>query len=140
MELAEELSVDGILDMLLSLPSGKATGEDCIPNDLLRVGERSLAALMSSLSAKACVRAEAPVSWQGGAMVTVPKKAGLSQCDGHRGILTSSTVGKTYSKALRRMVVPLLHREVRDSQQGGIAGRCALFDSHTARLMMDRAA
>ena len=32
-------------------------------------------------------------------------------------ILTSSTLGTFYSKALRRTVVPHLHREVRGSQQ-----------------------
>ena len=69
-DLAEELLVDGILDMLLSLPSGKAMGEDCpsgkamgedcIQNEVLRRGGRPLVASMSSMCAKAYVCAEAP--------------------------------------------------------------------------------
>ena len=58
-EHAVELSLDGILDVLLSLPSDKAKEEDCILHELLRIEGRPLAALMSSLCAEAFVRAEA---------------------------------------------------------------------------------
>ena len=118
----------------------KGNGEDCVPNPLLELAGRPFAELLSCICVKAFRRAEAPLSWKGGLMVPVHKKSDPRKCDGHRGILTSSTIGKTDGNAMRRMVDPNLCQEACASQQGITEGRGTEFASHAARLMMDRAA
>ena len=134
------LSVDSIWEITHSLPPRKVMGRIAFPTLFSSWGGRPLAGLLSCICVKAFRRAEAPPSWNGGLMVTVHKKSDPRQCDGHRGMWTSSTTGKTYGNAMRKIVVPNLCQEARASQQGIIEGRCTEFAANVARLMMDRAA
>jgi len=121
------------IDAILVAPSGRATGLDVIPNELLKVNPEAVAKHIFSI-AHSAVSIGAPLAWKGGLMVDIFKGSGDRELvTNSRGVLTSSNVGKIYAKAVRRQLLPYLQAVVGDEQYGGLPGRGAVYGSHVIR-------
>ena len=126
-------------DILSRLKNRKAAGEDCIPNEVLKAGGHAMAAQLGDLALKVWQQQDTPMAWRGGVMVTVPKKGPQDLCASHRGVLTASTMGKTYAKKLRAELLPFLESRVHSSQYGGLPARNTEMATHHARTIMLKA-
>ena len=83
------------------LKTVKATGPDCISNEILRGAGQTFLSTFADLVVRV-LQEGSPASWRGGMMTPVPKQANkpMGQ-DNARGVLLSSTLGKLYAKYLR---------------------------------------
>ena len=69
----------------------------------------------------------------------MPKNGPQNMCESHRGVLTSSTIGKAYARKLRGELLPFLVLRVHGSQCGGLPARNTEMATHHARTIMLKA-
>ena len=115
----------------------KATGPDCIPNEILRGAGQNFLSTFADLVVRV-LQEGAPASWRGGMMTPVPKQAKkpMGQ-DNARGVLLSSTLGKLYAKYLRSDATRHVPSAVLPTQLGGFPSKTIEFGNH---LVNQRAA
>ena len=123
--------VQAVLEPLCGqLKMGKATGPDCIPNEVLRGAGQNFLSTFADLVVRV-LHEGAPTSWKGGLMTPVPKQAKkpMGQ-DNARGILLSSTLGKLYAKYLRTGATQHVQSAVLPTQLGGFPSKTIEFGNH----------
>ena len=126
-----EANVQAALEPLCSqLKMGKATGPDCIPNEILRGAGQKFLSTFVDLVVRV-LQEGAPASWRGGLMTPVPKQAKkpMGQ-DNARGVLLSSTLGKLYAKYLRSDATRHVQSAVLPTQLGGFPSKTIEFGNH----------
>ena len=97
------------LGNLLKVKRGKATGEDLIPPELVRLAPQLLQEHLSPISFKASLRLEELCQWKGGTLFELYKGSGNQQiCGNNRGIILSDIFGKGHHKSLRSQLNPPL--------------------------------
>ena len=126
-------------DILSCLKNKKAAGEDCIPKEVLKAGGHAMAAQLGDLALKVWQQQDTPIAWRGGVMATVPKSGPQDLCESWRGVLTASTMGKSYAKKLRGELLPYLEPRAHGSQYGGLPARNTEMATHHARTIMLKA-
>ena len=119
------------------LKMGKATGPDCIPNEILRGASQNFLSTFDDLVVRV-LQEGAPASWRGGMMTPVPKQAKKPMGhDNARGVLLSSTLGKLYAKYFRSDATRHVQSAVLPTQLGGFSSKTIEFGNH---LVYKRAA
>ena len=82
--------------------SGKASGLDAIPGEVLRSAPVAAARLLQPLFLKSLRNYAQPVQWRGGILYPAWKQSGpVSEPSSHRSLFVSSQVGKVLHRALR---------------------------------------
>ena len=81
---------------------GRAAGNDGIPPDILHRYAGQLSTALYPILLKIAFRLQEPLQFKGGTMRHIWKSKGpVEHCSSHRGILVSSTVGKSFHSAFR---------------------------------------
>ena len=92
---------------VLTLQRRKAAGADAISAELLKLDVPSTSRQMLPVFVKAALRATEPVTFRGGTLCLLAKRAASALgCDGYRSILVSSVPGKIYHRCIRQQVLP----------------------------------
>ena len=94
---------------ILAAKTGKAAGPDGITAEFLRLDAPIVARQLTPVFLKACLHVQEPITFRGGDLVCLAKRAGQAlQCDAYRSILVSSVPGKLYHRGVREALKPLL--------------------------------
>lgn len=117
--------------------TGKASGMDGVPSELLRYCPNTIAKQFYSLLLKICLQGQEPLAHKGGFLVPIWKgKLGKDTCQAFRSILISSMVGKTLHKALRTKQTELYQRFLHPQQLGGRKGISVILGGHLIRAFL----
>jgi len=81
------------------LKSGKATGEDEIRSDMLKVLSSEGILWVTRVSQVAWKCGKTPKEWQTGVIIPIFKKGDRKQCTNYRGISLISLPGKAYAQS-----------------------------------------
>ena len=104
---------------VLSLKSNKAAGPDGITSEVLRLHAPTTTRQLMPVVLKVFMRIQEPVSWRGGNLVVLAKKASsILTCDQYRSILISSVPGKVVHRCIRDQLKPFLLQTQPDMQAG----------------------
>ena len=95
-----------------------------------------MAAQLGDLALKVWQQQNTPIAWRGFVTATVPKGGPQDLCESWRGVLTASTMGKSYAKKLRGDLLPYLEPRAHGSQYGGLPARNTEMATHHARTIM----
>ncbi|CAE7712412.1 unnamed protein product [Symbiodinium sp. KB8] len=115
-------SLGQLEQVLLRLKNGKAAGADGLTAEVLRLSPRDAARRLLPVIMKSTFALREPVSWRGGDLVLLAKKAGLAMsCEGFRSVLIASVAGKAYHRCIRAQLVPLLQDTAPELMAGAIA-------------------
>ncbi|CAE7870248.1 unnamed protein product [Symbiodinium necroappetens] len=99
---------------------GKAAGGDGITGELLRADVVRAARQLLPVIMKSALRAREPVTFRGGGLVLLAKRASsMLTCDNYRSILISSVPAKVYHRCLREQLQPTFQAH-RAAFQGGV--------------------
>ena len=138
-EASEILTRTQLEDGLRSSKPGKAAGKDRVPSDLLRLCPSGLSRSLFPIVLKFVMRLQEPIQWKGGDLHSVWKRKGSPlECESHRAILVSSSVGKAVHGAMRTQCSEFLDRAAVPLQVGGRAGFPVQFVLQAARLWQER--
>ena len=106
---------------ILSAKTAKAAGPDGITAELLRLDAPIVARQLVPIFLKASLYVREPITFRGGDLMCLAKKAGQAlSCDAYRSILISSVPGKLYHRSLRDSLKPLL-LDTQPTFQAGVA-------------------
>ena len=117
-----------------SLHARKAVGSDSISGELLRSDVPSTSRQLLPVLAKASIRAFEPVTFRGGDLFLLAKRASrILGCDAYRSILISSVPGKVYHRCLRQQLLPAFDTVRHPFHAGIVAGQGIELISLTAK-------
>ena len=117
-ELAVPPSLDEVEKALRSLKSGKASGPDGIPAEVIKAGGSELAEQLFLLIQKFWTEEQIPADLRDALIVTLFKKGDKSLCSNYRGISLLSAVGKLFAKIPLIRLTPLAEQVLPESQCG----------------------
>ena len=106
---------------ILAAKTSRAAGPDGITAELLRLDPPIIARQLLPVFLKSCLRVQEPITFRGGELFCLAKKAGHAlTCEAYRSILVSSVPGKLYHRCLRDSLKPLL-LSTQPAFQAGVA-------------------
>ena len=134
-------SLADTVQLLASGSTGRAYGEDPIPNEVYKLCPAAWAREVHPLFCKVALRIEHPLLWKGGMLHELVKSAKGStvNCDTYRGVLLGDHLGKKLHRFLRRALLPHFLRFSRDTQCGGLPRRSTDFAAQMIRLFLEKA-
>ncbi|CAE7843419.1 unnamed protein product, partial [Symbiodinium necroappetens] len=117
-----------------SLQRGKAAGCDGITGELLRASAVQTARHLLPVLAKTALRAREPVTFRGGDLILLAKRAAsVLTCESYRSILISSVPAKVYHRCLREQLQPAFADHRTTFQGGVLPGQGIEFVALTAK-------
>ena len=117
-ELALPPTFDEVEKALRSLKSGKASGPDGIPAEVIKAGGSQLTEQLFLLIQRFWTEKQIPADLRDALIVTLFKKGDKSLCSNYRGISLLSAVGKLFAKILLNRLTPLAEEVLHESQCG----------------------
>ena len=118
--------IPSLLDIeqdMLRLRNGKAAGPDLITADLLKLNVPNSSRRLLPIFAKAALACRKPITFRGGCLITLAKKAYASlKCADFRSIILSSVPGKLLHRSLRRRLLQPLSEVALPLQAGALPG------------------
>ena len=109
--------------VFLHLKNGKAAGSDGLTAELLKLSVRESARRYLPVMMKSVMALREPVSWRGGDLILLAKRAGKAlSCDGFRSILIASVAGKAFHRCIRAQLLPLLRSSQPELMAGAVEG------------------
>jgi hypothetical protein len=97
-------------------PGGRALGPDEVPVEALRL--RSVASKVTGVMNRVLAGAPAPTEWTVSHIVPIPKKAGTTRKEDHRGISLMSCTAKLFNRLLLDRLQSVLDPFLRYEQNG----------------------
>ena len=123
---------------LRSTQTNRAIGLDRVPGELLHFAAGQVSVPLFQLFLKVSMRAAEPIQFKGGALFAIWKgKSSATQCSAHRGILVSSTPGKSFHRVARQRAIPALQNISSDMQIGGLPHFPVTMASHFFRAFQE---
>ena len=116
--LAVPPTFDKVEKALRSLKSGKASGPDGIPAEVIKAGGSQLTEQLFLLIQRFWTEEQIPADLRDALIVTLFKKGDKSLCSNYRGISLLSAVGKLFAKILLNRLTPLAEEVLSESQCG----------------------
>ncbi|CAE7258117.1 unnamed protein product [Symbiodinium sp. CCMP2592] len=117
-----------------TLQCRKAAGADSITAETLKTDVPVTARQLLPLLAKTSLRALEPVSFRGGDLFLLAKRAAnVLGCDGYRSILISSVLGKIYHRCVRQQLLPSFSADRAPFHAGILPGQGIELISITAK-------
>ena len=111
------ISSEEIAAVIKELPKGKACSYDNIPELLQEMGENGIA-IMTSLINKIYQSGYIPEDFRRSIFVPVPKVNRAQECNDFRTISLISHASKVLLHLIKRRIVPIIEKQVRESQMG----------------------
>ena len=111
------ISSEEIAAVIKELPKGKACSYDNIPELLQEMGENGIA-IMTSLINKIYQSGYIPEDFRRSIFVPVPKIYRAQECNDFRTISLISHASKVLLHLIKRRIVPIIEKQVRESQMG----------------------
>ena len=119
---------------------GRATGLDCLPDDILAALPEELARIWHPLLAKVTARIQEPLSFKGGRFAELFKGSGdQRRCEAYRSIFLSNGIAKQYHRLLRGRLLPFLEA-YSPEVVCALKGRGTDVGAHYIRLAQEYAA
>ena len=138
-ELDDEPTKQELLEALNSLPSGKATGEDNIPAEVLKENSEVLLQHLHSLLLQCWRQQEIPHKMRNAKIVTLYKNKGdKGDCNNYRGISLLSITGKVFARIILKRLQKLAEQILPESQCGFRAGRSTTDMIFTLRQLQEK--
>ena len=100
------------------MKSGKASGPDGIPAEVIKAGGSQLTEQLFLLIQRFWTEEQIPADLRDALIVTLFKKGDKSLCSNYRGISLLSAVGKLFAKILLNRLTPLAEEVLPESQCG----------------------
>ena len=123
---------------LRSTQTNRAIGLDKVPGELLHFAAGQASVALYQLFLKVSMRAAEPIQFKGGALFAIWKgKSSAAQCSAHRGILVSSTPGKSFHRVARQRAIPALQHVSSEMQIGGLPHFPVTMASHFVRAFQE---
>ena len=117
-----------------TLQRGKAAGADGITCELLRSDAVLTSRQLLPILAKSALRAREPVSFRGGDLILLAKRAAsVLTCENYRSILISAVPAKIYHRCIREQLQPAFSQHRTPFQGGVLPGQGIEFVSLTAK-------
>ena len=127
-ELDEEPTLKELEDAIKCLSSGKATGEDNIPAEILKENRDVLIPPLHKLLLLCWHSRDIPHEMRNAKIITLYKNKGdKGDCNNYRGIALQSITGKAFARILLTRLQKLAERILPESQCGFRAG-CSTMD------------
>lgn len=127
-----------IIDAIMKLNSGKASGPDEIPPEALKADPSTTADILHPLFTKIWNEKEFPKDWKEGHLVKIPKKGDLTKCENYRGITLLSVPGKVFNRVLLDRMKEAVDARLRDEQAGFRKNRSTLDQIATLRIILEQ--
>ena len=109
--------------LILGMKRGKAPGPDSVTTEILQLQVPVTARQLAPVILKTSLGLREPLTWRGGDLVCLAKRAGASlSCKDFRSILVSSIPGKIYHRAIRTRLVQHLDAFRPSLQSGAMPG------------------
>ncbi|CAE7883540.1 hypothetical protein AK812_SmicGene281 [Symbiodinium microadriaticum] len=109
--------------LILGMKRGKAPGPDSVTTEILQLQVPVTARQLAPVMLKTSLGLREPLTWRGGDLVCLAKRAGASlSCKDFRSILISSIPGKLYHRSIRTRLVQHLDAFRPSLQSGAIPG------------------
>ena len=100
-ELEELPTIEELSKVVDKLPSGKATGKDGIPAEIIKSGKSSLLVLLHKLLTQCWNKGSVPQDLKDANIITLFKNKGdRHDCNNYRGISLLSIVGKLFARTV----------------------------------------
>ena len=126
------------VDAISRVATGRATGPDLIPVELLKAGGSSLCLLLARLFSKVGGH-RAPLAWRWGENVPVPKKSDKPLTpDTARGVLLGNAIAKLWAKMIRTELAPHFALQSFAQQLGPSSGGGTHFATQAVKLHMHK--
>ena len=127
-ELGGEIENSEIFKVIQEAKSGKAEGDDKIPNEAIKNGGNRTMEKMKTLFNTIREEEKTPKEWREGEAVLLEKKGDKEILDNYRGIMLQSCVGKMYGKVWsKRLTGDAEERGINSDLQFAFReGRCGM--------------
>ena len=127
------------VDAISRVATGRATGPDLIPVELLKAGGSSLCLLLARMFSKVGDH-RAPLAWRWGENVPEPKKFDKPlTLDTARGVLLGNATAKLWAKMIRTELAPHFALQSFAQQLGPSSGGGTHFATQALKLHMHKA-
>ena len=127
-----------VKSIIESLPTGKATGTDEIPAELLQHMGIEGITLMTRVIDNCYNTGELSQEFVSTTFITIPKVPGTQQCNEHRTISLISHASKVLLKVIKSRITPLIESRLGDRQLGFTKSRGTRDGICQLRIMAER--
>ena len=136
---SQMLDYSSTVDAISKVATGKATGPDLIPVELLKASSSPLCLLLARLFSKVGDY-RAPLAWRWGENVPVPKKFDKPLTpDTARGVLLGNAIANLWVKMIRTELAPHVALQSSAQQLGPSSGGGTHFATQAVKLHMHNA-
>ncbi|XP_060527642.1 uncharacterized protein LOC132702840 [Cylas formicarius] len=129
-DIGPEITKDEVEHIIKEMKTGKATGLDEIPAEVLKLIDNHNIHLLTHLFNSVYKTGILPKEWLQSTFITIPKKTNARQCSDHRTISLMCHILKVLLKINHRRIYKKLEIDIEDTQFGfrnGLGTREALF-------------
>ena len=138
-ELDEPPTIEELSKAVDKLPSGKATGKDGIPAEIIKSGKSSLLVPLHKLLTQCWNKGSVPQDLKDANIITLFKNKGdRHDCNNYRGISLLSIVGKLFARTVLHRLVALAERIYPESQCGFRSQRSTVDMIFSVRQLQEK--
>jgi len=138
-ELDEPPTIEELSKAVDKLPSGKATGKDGIPAEIIKSGKSSLLVPLHKLLTQCWNKGSVPQDLKDANIITLLKNKGdRHDCNNYRGISLLSIVGKLFARTVLHRLVALAERIYPESQCGFRSQRSTVDMIFSVRQLQEK--
>ena len=132
------ISIEEVTKSIHTLKNNQAGGLDEVTAELLKHGGETVAEELTYLFNLIWQREEVPGDWRRGAIVKLPKKGNLSDCNNWKGITLLSIPGKVFCSVLLNRLREHVDSSLREEQAGFRKGRSCSEQIFTLRTIIEQ--
>ncbi|CAH1239030.1 Hypp5694 [Branchiostoma lanceolatum] len=127
-----------VQEAIKTLKNNKSPGMDGITAEMLKAGGDCTVQWMCHLCNQAWNAGEVPEDWKNGAVVCIPKKGNLTECDNWRGVTLLSIPGKVYATCILNRMRDAVDKVLREQQAGFRPKRSCAEQIFTLRRIIEK--
>ncbi|VDP36382.1 unnamed protein product [Schistosoma mattheei] len=124
--------------VIRQIKSGKETGPDGIPGELLEANVAVTAGILRIPFNNIWDEEQVRTDWKEGLLIKIPKKRNLSKCDNYRCITRLSIPGKFFTRVLLNRMKDSVDAQLRDQQAGLRKDRSCTDQIATLQITMEQ--
>ena len=132
------ISIEDVTKSIHALKNNKAGGLDEVTAELLKQGGETVAEELTYLFNLIWQTEEVPGDWRRGAIVKLPRRGNLSDCNNWRGITLLSIPGKVFCSLLLNRLREHVDSRLREEQAGFRKGRSCSEQIFTLRTIIEQ--
>ena len=132
-------SEEEIREAISLLKDKKASGEDEITAEMVKLGGEPVVQWLMWLSQSIWQSEEVPVDWRKQLTILLHKKGAYDNCDNFRGIALLSVPGKVFCRVIQCRLKEKANQMLRENQCGFWKGRGCADQLFSLRMLMEQA-